>query len=67
MTQKGTTKNRVNLSFLVLQEAAWILGLVAMTLDFVKHEPGWIWISLLICWQAAILWGFVKLRRARTS
>ncbi|WP_311215177.1 MULTISPECIES: hypothetical protein [unclassified Arthrobacter] len=67
MAEKTKTKNPPNLAFLVLQEVAWALGLVAMTLHTIDRGLDWIWIGLLVGWQASIIWGFVKLRRAQAT
>ena len=53
------------MAFLVLQEVAWALGVTAMAIHAIDNGPDWIWIGLLTCWQAAILWGFAKRRRAK--
>ena len=65
--QKTTTKNPPNLGFLVLQETAWTLGLLAMIMTALDRGLDWIWIGLLVCWQASIIWGFIKLWRANAT
>ncbi|GGJ35728.1 hypothetical protein [Paenarthrobacter histidinolovorans] len=61
------SKNPPNLGFLALQEVAWTLGVVAMAINAANRGFDWIWIGLLACWQASIVWGFVKLNRAKTT
>lgn len=65
--QKSSTKNPPNLGFLALQEVAWTLGLAAMVMTSIDRGLDWIWIGLLVCWQASIIWGFIRLRRAQTT
>ncbi|MFJ4027849.1 hypothetical protein ACIPWF_11330 [Paenarthrobacter sp. NPDC089989] len=65
MAEGETTRNPQNLGFLALQESAWILGAIAMVINAGNRGFDWVWIGLLVCWQASIVWGFVKLRRAR--
>jgi len=67
MAAKNTAKTPPNLGFLALQEVAWTLGLIAMVINAANRGFDWIWVGLLVCWQASIVWGFVKLSRARTS
>lgn len=67
MAQSTKTKNPPNLAFLVIQEIAWCLGVTAMFLNSINHGFDWIWIGLLVGWQAFIIWGWVKLRRAITT
>ncbi|BCW12217.1 MULTISPECIES: hypothetical protein [unclassified Paenarthrobacter] len=67
MAAKNTAKTPPNLGFLALQEVAWTLGLIAMAINAANRGFDWIWVGLLVCWQASIVWGFVKLSRARTS
>ncbi|KIA71337.1 hypothetical protein ANMWB30_38400 [Arthrobacter sp. MWB30] len=43
------------------------MGLIAMAINAANRGFDWIWVGLLVCWQASIVWGFVKLSRARTS
>ncbi|MGR0160303.1 hypothetical protein [Paenarthrobacter nitroguajacolicus] len=64
MAEKTKTKNPPNLGFLALQEIAWTLGVVAMAINAANRGVDWIWVGLLACWQAFIIWGFVKLRQA---
>ncbi|MDR6989716.1 hypothetical protein J2Y66_004233 [Paenarthrobacter nitroguajacolicus] len=67
MAQNNNRKNPPNLGFLAIQEVAWTLGLAAMVMNAVDRGFDWIWIGLLVCWQASIIWGFVKLRRTKTT
>ncbi|MDI2033606.1 hypothetical protein PJL15_00705 [Paenarthrobacter nitroguajacolicus] len=64
MAESTSTRNPPNLGFLALQETAWTLGAIAMVINAASRGFDWIWIGLLVCWQASIIWGFVKLRRA---
>lgn len=67
MALKDTAKRPPNLGFLALQEVAWTFGVIAMVINAANRGFDWIWIALLVCWQASIVWGFVKLSRARTT
>ncbi|MBP2268917.1 hypothetical protein J3A64_004381 [Pseudarthrobacter sp. PvP004] len=67
MTERASTKNPPNIGFLAIQEVAWTLGLIAMVLHATSRGLDWIWIGLLVCWQASIIWGWVKLRRSKTT
>jgi hypothetical protein len=67
MAEQKNTKNPPNLGFLALQEVAWALGLTAMVINATSRGMDWIWIGLLAGWQVSIIWGFVKLRRAKTA
>jgi hypothetical protein len=61
--KKGTPRP----AFLVVQEVAWALGMTAMLINAANHGPDWIWIAVLTLWQATIIWGYIKLRRATAS
>lgn len=65
MTQDISTKKAPTLTFLGVQELAWTLGLVAMIINATERGLDWIWVGLLVCWQASIVWGFLKFRQAR--
>ena len=66
MARNGT-KNPPSPAFLVMQEVAWALGFVAMVINATEGGLDWIWVGVLTCWQATIIWGFIQLRRTKTT
>lgn len=67
MTQDISRKKTPTLTFLGVQELAWTLGLVAMIINATERGLDWIWVGLLVCWQASIVWGFLKFRQTRKA
>lgn|GEM_PF-1742892 len=67
MPETSTKKTAPTPTFLVLQEIAWALGLTAMLINAADRGLDWIWVGLLACWQASIIWGFLKFRRTKTT
>lgn len=66
MARNGT-KNPPSPAFLVMQEVAWALGFVAMVINATEGGLDWIWMGVLAFWQATIIWGFIQLRRTKTT
>ncbi len=66
MARNGT-KNPPSPAFLILQEVAWALGFVAMVINATDGGLDWTWVGVLTCWQATIIWGFIQLRRTKTT
>ena len=67
MTQDISSKKTPTLTFLGGQELGWTLGLIALIINATEHGLDWIWVGLLACWQASIVWGFVKFRQVNKA